>query len=340
MRIFSISLIFLIFFSCANTDKDNIKSKSEITLLSEKVNDNPNDVIPLLNRAKYNLTKNKYESALFDLKQCILIDSSNNECNYLAAFSYFEISKYDKTKTDYGKYALECIKTSIKYDKNNYLAYALYGEINIAYGRYKEAIEMFNKSLLIEYNQEKVHHLLGYAFKKLGQFEASINCFQNSINVNPDFIEPYIEMGLIYQSKNDTLTTTFYKNALNIDSSNTIVLYNLALYYQNNLLYNEALSTYNDLLTYDSFNANTHYNIGFIHMELDLHEIAVNNFADAIYSNSAFYEAYYARGICFETLGNIAQAEVDYKRSVEINPNYIYAKDALKNLTNNNIKYK
>ena len=52
---------------------------------------------------------------------------------------------------------------------------------------------------------------------------------------------------------------------------------------------------------------------------------SVNNFADAIYSNSAFYEAYYARGICFETLGNIAQAEVDYKRSVEINPNYIYA---------------
>ena len=75
-------------------------------------------------------------------------------------------------------------------------------------------------------------------------------------------------------------------------------------------------------------------------MELDLHNIAVNNFADAIYSNSVFYEAYYARGICFETLGNIAQAEVDYKRSIEINPNYQYGRDALDKLKNNNIKYR
>ena len=111
------------------------------------------------------------------------------------------------------------------------------------------------------------------------------------------------------------------------------------MYYQNNLNYNIALETYNRLLKYDSFNSNTHYNIGFIHMELDLHNIAVNNFADAIYSNSVFYEAYYARGICFETLGNIAQAEVDYKRSIEINPDYKFAIDALENLRNNNKKY-
>ena len=64
------------------------------------------------------------------------------------------------------------------------------------------------------------------------------------------------------------------------------------------------------------FNANTHYNIGFIHMELDLFDIAVNNFADAIYSNTAFYEAYYAEGFVLKHFGNIAQAEVDYKRAI------------------------
>ncbi len=75
-------------------------------------------------------------------------------------------------------------------------------------------------------------------------------------------------------------------------------------------------------------------------MELKLFNIAVNNFADAIYSNSVFYQAYYARGVCFETLGNIAQAEVDYTRSIEINPDYTYAIDALGILKKNNIKYK
>ena len=66
---------------------------------------------------------------------------------------------------------------------------------------------------------------------------------------------------------------------------------------------------------------------------------ATHHLCVAYKPNTAFYEAYYARGICFETLGNIAQAEVDYKRAIEINPDYKYAKDALQNLKTNNQKY-
>lgn len=340
MRISLLSIVFLSLVSCiTNDNKENIP-KSEITLLSEEIIKNPNDINALLDRVDYNLEKEKYESALFDLQQCLLLDSLNSKCNYLASLSYFEISKYDKTKVDYGKLALKHIRNSIKNDEKNYLALALYGEINVAYARYKEAIDFFNKSLEIEYNQYATHHLMGYAFKKLDQLDVAVNCFQNSININPDYLQSYIEAALVYQLKNDTLAETFYKNALKIDSSNIIVLYNLGLYYQNNQVYNDALDTYNELLENDAFNSNAHYNIGFIHMELDLFDIAVNNFADAIYSNSVFYEAYYARGVCFETLGNIAQAEVDYARAIEINPEYVYAVDALDNLRTNNMKYK
>jgi Tfp pilus assembly protein PilF len=74
-------------------------------------------------------------------------------------------------------------------------------------------------------------------------------------------------------------------------------------------------------------------------MELGLYDIATNNFSDAIYSNSEFYEAYYSRGICFETLGNIKQAESDYTRAIEIKPDYEFAIEALNNLRNNNIIY-
>ena len=339
MRIYLLSF-FVFFFSCNSIDKNDRVKKSEISLLSEKINKNPSNTDALLKRAIYNLDKNKYESALFDLKQCLLLDSLNSEFNFLAAQSYFEISKYDKNKSDYGKLALKCIKNSVSSDANNYLALSLYGEINIAYAKYKEAIDLFNQSLNIEYNQFNVHHLMGYAFKQLNQLDIAINCFQNSISVNPSDIQSYIEIGLIYQLRNDTLAEVYYNNVLDIDSSDVITLYNLALYYQDNQRYNKSLETYNKLLEFDAFNSNTHFNIGFIHMELKLFNIAVNNFADAIYSNSVFYQAYYARGVCFETLGNIAQAEVDYNRAIEINPDYAYAIDALAILKNNNIKYK
>ena len=57
-----------------------------------------------------------------------------------------------------------------------------------------------------------------------------------------------------------------------------------------------------------------------------------------LYSFSNFHEAYYSRGICFENLGNIAQAEVDYKRALEIKLDYTYAKEAYDQLLTKNNK--
>ena len=58
---------------------------------------------------------------MFDLKQCLKIDSTNGECNYLAAlFCYIEISKYDKSKSEYGKLALRTIKNALLSDQNNF----------------------------------------------------------------------------------------------------------------------------------------------------------------------------------------------------------------------------
>ena len=99
------------------------------------------------------------------------------------------------------------------------------------------------------------------------------------------------------------------------------------------------MEAYADLHKVDPFNSSGHYNIGFIHMELGLYDVASNNFSDAIYGNSEFFEAYYSRGNCFETLGNIAQAESDYKRAIEINPEYIFAMEALEQLQFKNKKF-
>jgi tetratricopeptide (TPR) repeat protein len=218
------------------------------------------------------------------------------------------------------------------------------GELMIAYGafnlaNYKKAIESFNASLKLDYNQEKTHMLLGYTFKQLGKEEYAVNCFRNSINVNPDFYEAYVQLGQIFHLRKDTLAAVYYANALRINPADELTLYNKALFYQDMEQWNKALDAYAELHKVDPFHSSGHYNLGFIHMELGLYDVATNNFSDAIYSASEFYEAYYSRGNCFETLGNIAQAESDYKRAIEINPQYTYAIEALESLRENNKKY-
>ena len=197
---------------------------------------------------------------------------------------------------------------------------------------------MFNKALELDYNQSNVHLLLGYCFKNLNNIENSINCFYNSIDVDPQNVESYIQLGQVYHKKLDTLAIKYYNSALRLDSKNINTLYNKALFYQHIKDYNKAIEGYNQLFKYDPFNMNGHYNLGFIHMELEVYDVAANNFSDAIYSYSNFHEAYYSRGICFENLGNIAQAEVDYKRALEIKPDYTYAKEAYDQLLTKNNK--
>ena len=213
------------------------------------------------------------------------------------------------------------------------------GELLLAYGEYKDAIEQFNTSLKLEYNQEKTHLLMGYAFKQLQKNDNAIDCFRNSINVNPDYFEGHMQLGQIFHLLGDSSAIIYYDNALRLDEDNEMVLYNKALFFQSKKKWNNALDIYAQLHKVNAFHSSAHYNLGFIHMELGLYNVAANNFSDAIYADSEFYEAYYSRGNCFETLGNILQAESDYVRAIEINSDYTYAIQALESLRNMNKKY-
>ena len=202
--------------------------------------------------------------------------------------------------------------------------------------KFIQSLSYFNKSLAINYNQEKTHLLMGYAYKYLQNIDMAIKFFSNAININPKYKEAYIEIAHTYHLQKDTLAISYYNNALLLDSFDVQLLYNKAIFYQEIMDWNNALTSYSELHKVDPFHADGHYNLGFIHMELQLFDIATNNFSDAIYSNSNYFQAYYSRGVCFETLGNIAQAESDYNRAIEINPSYDFAINALKKLKNNN----
>ena len=333
-KFFTFILFAFFIFSCTDTaQKDDNKLS-----ISEKISLEPNNVKLLNERIMSNYSKGKLEACLFDLEHCIKIDSLNAKNYYLASKIFFEISKENHTKNDYPNLALEYINKSIKISQNDAKAFALRGEILLAFGKYKDAIEMFNKSLKLDYNQSNVHLLLGYCFKNLNNIENSIICFYNSIDVDPQNVESYIQLGQVYHKKLDTLAIKYYNSALRLDSKNINTLYNKALFYQHIKDYNKAIEGYNQLFKYDPFNMSGHYNLGFIHMELEVYDVAANNFSDAIYSYSNFHEAYYSRGICFENLGNIAQAEVDYKRALEIKPDYTYAKEAYDQLLTKNNK--
>ena len=323
--------------SCTSIEER--EQRSELQILSERIANNSTDIDLLYDRVKYNKLRNNLESALFDLKEIVRLDSLNTTSQFNIAEVYFELSKGKHSNPKYPSLVKYHLDKSIKIDVNNKEALVLMGELLLAYNRYEDAIKSFNQSLEIEYNQQRAHMLMGYAFKQLNKTDNAINCFRNALNVDPNFFEAHMQLGHIFHLLKDTIAVTYYNNALRIDSYNEIALYNKALFFQSMLDWNNALNSYAELHKVSPFHSSGHYNLGFIHMELGLYDVAANNFSDAIYSDSQFYEAYYSRGNCFENLGNVAQAESDYKRAIEINSEYTYAIEALIELQEVNIKY-
>jgi len=318
-------LIFLS--SCLEKDKE--QEKSQIDFLNTSIESNPNDVNLLYKRAKYNKQRNYLESVLFDLNKCVEIDSLNDLYHFELACVYFDLAKQKNGNSDFPIRAKNHLIKSIELDQSKPKYKALLGELYLAFKKYNDAIILFNKSLELEYNQPKTHMLMGYAYKQLNNYENAINCFHNSINIDPEFKESFIQLGNILHLMKDTNAILYYNNALKLDPDDEITLYNKALFYQDLMDWNNALVAYAELHKVSPFHSSGHYNLGFIHMELGLFDIAANNFSDAIYSNSEFYEAYYSRGICFQKIGNINQAIIDFKRAIEIKSDYNYAIEAL-----------
>ncbi|MBR77503.1 MAG: hypothetical protein CMD36_06255 [Flavobacteriales bacterium] len=338
-NLFLIFLCFLFLISCAEK-QENKNQQSEIVLLSKQISKEPKNIKLILDRVNYNLSKNNYESAIYDLKQCVLLDSLNADIRYKIGDAYFNLSKKSQ-KIEHINSSILHLEKAVKIDKKNYLSLSLLGEIFLAFRgvdekKFIQSLSYFKRSLEINYNQEKTHLLIGYVYKYLQNIDMAIKFFSNAININPKFKEAYIEIAHTYHLQKDTLAISYYNNALLLDSFDVQLLYNKAIFYQEIMDWNNALSSYSELHKVDPFHADGHYNLGFIHMELKLFDIATNNFSDAIYSNPNYYQAYYSRGICFETLGNIAQAESDYNRAIEINPSYDFAIKALKNIKKNN----
>ena len=237
----NIAFIAVLLLSACGVNDTEKNEKSEIVLLSESIQNDPTNTALLLDRANYNKERNNLESALFDLNQCVQLDSLNNTFHYAVAEIYFELSKRPNANGKYPGLVKHHLTKAIKLNEKDEKSQALLGELMLAYAKYKEAIEHFNASLKIEYNQAKTHMLMGYAFKQLEQEDNAINCFRNAVNVDPGFKEAFVQLGQMFHMRGDTTAAIYYNNALNLDPTDEMILYNKAFFFQSIMDWNDAL---------------------------------------------------------------------------------------------------
>jgi len=356
MRYYFFIFTFLFIYSCVEATEE-LETKSEnlqvektdqiYSNLSKLIENNSTNDSLFIERALINISKGNLEEARKDLETANLLDTTNGHTHYLLGDVLLELAKQGISNKEEIELSSSHFELAIKYKSDESLSYQKCGEISMYFEDYNQAIVLLSKSLSVDDTDPQTFILLGYCYRELDQVENAIHCFQKTISLNTDSDEAYVQLGNIFWEKQDSTAINYYKSAISINPNNRDAYYNLGLVYHSINEFSKSQDAYHKIIEFgikDKYFVDAHYNIAVILMddykEQHHHRNALNNYLiEVVRANPNHYLGYFRMGICYETLGDVINAEKNYRKVLEINPEFKEAYDMLNKMLDNNKKY-
>lgn len=332
ITIFSVSLFFLVLSSCKDADpKEEATTFTQVTTgnpaidgLSAKIVETPNDPGLYAERAKLYYESEGYDEAITDLQKALSLDSTNVTYQHLLADVYLDYYKSNlalKTMQQAAEMHPERIPTLLKLC-----------EFQLILRQYAESMKTIARVLELDSESGDAYFMFGMNYKELGDTNRAINSFQTAVELNPDLIDGWINLGKLHTSINSPIAGRFFETALRIDPNNVLALHAQADYYteQNRLM--DAIEVYKKINIIDQQYEQGYFNSALIYMDLDSIAKAQQLFDLTIKVDPLHVRAYYYRGISSEMLGETQKAKADYQQVLKLSPDYNQAKEALARL--------
>jgi len=193
-------------------------------------------------------------------------------------------------------------------------------------GQLKDALNVLD-DLNAQYSGIAIlHNIRGACFHGLGQFESAKACYEQAVNVNPDYVEAYTNLGNALKDleKFDEAINR-YKQALAINPSYIEAHYDLANVFKSLGQYDKAISCYERVLEIKPSYVEAHNNLANTFKELGLLHKAVMSYKRAIEFRPDYAVAYNNLGNVLCSLGQVDAAIRCYKRALDIDPVYVEA---------------
>lgn len=321
----------LFLFSCKNKSDNAASDKNKpqnisIDKWSEKIKADPNNAELYNERANVYLAQKLTDNALSDINKAISINSKKPAFYCTLSDIYFSIGKVVRCE--------EALNKAIDIDSKNPEALLKLAELNFFFKKYNKTFEYIKKALDVDKINPKAYFMRGMALKENGDTARAIADLQTASEQDPQNVDTYIQLGLLFSAKKNKLAIDYFNNALNIDPKNIEAKYAKAMFFQETGEYNKAIETYSNIAKENPSYKFAYYNLGYIHLVyLKVYNVAIDYFTQAIKADPAYFEAYYNRGYSFEMRGDITNARADYKKALEIKTNYQKAIDGLNRIS-------
>lgn len=343
-RISVLSLFVVLLWSCGSSEK-NEQSKSEnqsvespkkrelspeadsvFQEINERIRNDINNPDLYLERSRLYELVGDEKAAIADINRAVSIDSTY--LNTMIAQAEFLIKRGELNTT------LSILEYAKKLHPKASVVYTKLSELYLMARNYEKSLK--NADLAVKHDKfnAKAYYLKGFSFAEMGDTANAISSYQTAVEQNPDDFESYMQLGLIHAAKDNPLAIDYLKNALDVRPESKEAKYAIGMYQQEHEMYNEAMKTYTNAIKMHPNFKEAHYNLGYVLMYyLQLYRDATHHFTDAIAVDPTYYQAYYNRGYCFELMGDINNAAKDYRKALEIQPDYDLAANGLSRVT-------
>jgi len=288
---------------------------SNLNVINEKIRLSIDDKDLYLERSRIYAALKDDQAAIADLDRAFRIDST-----YLPTL--IEQSNFLMKK---GKVAnsLAILQKAQKLYPEASEVYTKMGEVFLIANNLEKALGHADLAIKYDKYNAQAYYVKGYTFLEMKDTTKAISSYQTAVEQDPDHFDAFLELGIIFSSKNDPLALDYFKNALQVRPNEKRALYSKGMYEQEHEMYNEAIITYTEAVKAHPNFREAHHNLGYVHMYyLHLYREATQYFTKAIQIDPSYYEAIYNRGYCLELMGDIRNAEKDYRLALSINPSY------------------
>lgn len=330
--------LFAFLFSCTENKKDSNSSvidstkvqadtlSIKIKVISDKILEDPNNAELYFQRAKVYQANKVYNSAVNDMDRVMKLDSSKAEYYLYFADLYFMTNKTRNSK--------EMFERCIKQFPQNIEARLKLAELYYLVKKYQESINYINEALKIDKYNARGYFMKGLNYQEMGDTAKAVSSMQTAVEQDADYYDAYLHLGLLYAGKKNRLAVDYYNNAIKIQPNSIEAYYDRGKFFQDIGDYRSAENDYNIILKINPNYKFAHFNLGVVCLLRDdkSAEEALKHFDNAIKIDSQYFQAYFGRGTAYQALEQMQKALDDYRVTLQINPNFTPALEAVKSI--------
>jgi protein O-mannosyl-transferase len=184
-----------------------------------------------------------------------------------------------------------------------------------------QALEDFNKAIILNPTYAKAYFNRGTVYLEKGSIELAINDFSKTIDLNPEYSQAYFKRGNAYMDlRNPENAIRDFTRTIELSPDNSKAYNNRGLIFGDQGKFDRAKEDFDKAILLNPEDAEAYYNRAILYLNQQKFEPALKDFSKTIELNPGDAESFMNRGNIYSQLKQYDKAISDYSKVISLRP--------------------